>query len=137
MYQSTLVIILFRLFVGAFLVGTVWLLVRLIKGYKLTAHDEDSLSLDSRATQPLGKGSGKLRFFIKSGIAFGLWFLFSAYLFAVDLFASVGDRFGEEPTMTLDTRTLGLIGAHILWFFAGLLLIYWVGRAPRKPRRLP
>lgn len=136
MYQSTLVIILFRFFIVAFIIGTILLLVRSIKSYKAIQEFGKSLSLETLQNKTANEGSGKRRVLIKSVVAFVLWFVFSLYLFAVDLANSVGDKVGNEPLVTADSRTLGIIGAHILWLLAGILIIYWLGKMPKQPTKL-
>lgn len=135
MYQSTLIVILSRFFFVAFIIGTILLLVRSIKSYKAIQKSDKSLSLESSQYKSENGQRGKFRIIIKSAVAFILWFLFSLYIFALDFINSVGNRVGAEPLVEADSRNLGIIGAHILWFLAGILLIYWLGKMP-KPAKL-
>lgn len=135
MYQSTLVIILFRFFLFAFVIGTILLLIRSIKSYKAVQKFVESLSLNTPQNKTVNESDGgKRRILIKSIAAFVLWFIFSLYIFTLDLVSSVGDKVGEEPLVAADSRTLGIIGAHILWLLAGMLLIYWLGRIPKAAK---
>ena len=134
MYQSTLVVILFRLFAVAFIVGTILLLVRAVKSYKAIQVSDKSLSLELSHYKAGNGQRGKFRVIIKSVVAFVLWFVFSLYVFGLDFINSVGDRVGSEPPVKADSRTLGIIGAHVLWFLAGIILIYWLGRMPKSSK---
>lgn len=134
MYQTTLIIILFRFFLIAFIIGTILILVKSIKNYKAAQNFGESLSLNSSQGKIENASRGRLRILLKSIIVFVLWVVFSLYLFAVNLASSVGNRVGDEPLVTADSRMLGIIGAHILWLLAGILLIYWLGKMPKATK---
>lgn len=136
MYLSTLVRILFQLFSVAFIIGTILILVKSIKNYVAIQEPDKSLSLDSPRHKVKNAPRGKFWVLVKSVVVFVLWFVFSLFLFAIQLGLSVGDRVGNEPLIEDYSDTFGIIGAHILWLLAGILLIYWLGKTP-KAAKLP
>ncbi|MGI8554785.1 MAG: hypothetical protein ACR2LT_00280 [Pyrinomonadaceae bacterium] len=110
-------------------------MIRSIKSYKAVQKFVESLSLNTPQNKTVNESDGgKRRILIKSIAAFVLWFIFSLYIFTLDLVSSVGDKVGEETLVAADSRTLGIIGAHILWLLAGMLLIYWLGRIPKAAK---